>query len=74
MTASTSSTLDSVEISPVPTEEEAAAIAAAVQLLWPTAPSATAQANDPVNDAAWRFSRRWWEGGSRSATWGTQPH
>jgi|GEM_PF-1259521 len=62
-----------MEISPAPTDEEAVAIAAAVHLLWPTPSAGTARV-DAANDAAWRFSRRWWAAGSRSATWGTQPH
>jgi hypothetical protein len=50
--------MESTTIVPVPTEEEAAAIVAAVEMLWPR----------PVADAdsgrrraeAWRFSGRWW--------------
>jgi hypothetical protein len=42
---------------PTPTEEEAAAIAAAVDLLWPGATD-----DDPTRrpQSAWKFSGRWW--------------
>lgn len=45
-------------ISPEPTDEEAAAIVAAVEVLWPR-PTFT---EDEVRrrEAAWRFSGRWW--------------
>lgn len=49
---------DAVHVSPAPTEEEAAAIVAAMEVLWPqsvvvAAPQATAR-------SSWRFSGRWW--------------
>jgi hypothetical protein len=46
-------------ISPAPTEEEAAAIAAAITMMWPqpVALSTTAHTNANVS---WRFSGRWW--------------
>ncbi len=46
----------SVEISPTPTEEEAAAIVAAVELVWPRAGGEPA----PEPPPRWRFSGRWW--------------
>jgi hypothetical protein len=46
-------------ISPSPTAEEAAAIAAAVEALWPK-PVAMAPA-EPDRTLAWRFSGRWWQ-------------
>lgn len=46
------------EISPAPTEEEAAAIVAAVEALWPRPGAAAVASSD--NDTAWRFSGRWW--------------
>ena len=45
-------------ISPVPTEEEAAAIVAAVTLMWPQPVVASTTDNKP--NVAWRFSGRWW--------------
>jgi hypothetical protein len=45
-------------ISPVPTEEEAVAIAAAVTLMWPQASIAANNAHS--NSVSWRFSGRWW--------------
>ena len=46
------------QISPAPTDEEAAAIAAAVEALWPR-PVAVHQPSGP-RSLAWRFSGRWW--------------
>jgi len=46
-------------ISPAPTEEEAAAIAAAVTMMWPQ-PVAASSANDKKPNESWRFSGRWW--------------
>lgn len=44
-------------VSPAPSDEEAAAISAAVELLWPQ--PVVAQAELP-RALAWRFSGRWW--------------
>jgi hypothetical protein len=44
-------------ITPEPTPDEAAAIVAAIELLWPK-PAAPAPARQ--TDSAWRFSGRWW--------------
>ena len=46
-------------IAPAPTEEEATAIAVAMEALWPV-PVAARPASD--DDLAWRFSGRWWGG------------
>jgi hypothetical protein len=46
-----------VEISPVPSDEEAAAISAAVESLWPRPMMVAAE---PQRSLAWRFSGRWW--------------
>ena len=45
-------------ITPIPTEEEAAAIAAAVTMMWPQPMVAPTTDASPVS--AWRFSGRWW--------------
>ena len=45
-------------ISPIPTEEEAAAIAAAVTMMWPQ--PMVASTADISAVSAWRFSGRWW--------------
>ncbi|MBJ7490638.1 MAG: hypothetical protein JHC59_04825 [Ilumatobacteraceae bacterium] len=45
-------------ISPIPTEEEAAAIAAAVTMMWPQPVVALMADTNAVS--AWRFSGRWW--------------
>lgn len=45
-------------ITPAPTDEEAAAIVAAVQALWPRPVIAVEEA--ARRDTAWRFSGRWW--------------
>ena len=45
-------------IRPAPTDEEAAAIVAAVEVLWP---KPVAVADDPRDRTpAWRFAGRWW--------------
>ncbi|MGH1505951.1 MAG: hypothetical protein ACRBI6_20550 [Acidimicrobiales bacterium] len=49
-----------IEIRPVPSDEEAAAIAAAVELSWPRAVVVDEAAAAPSN--RWRFSGRWWTG------------
>lgn len=47
----------SSSITPVPSIEEAVAIAAAVEALWPRVVTAA----EPDNrSTAWRFSGRWW--------------
>jgi hypothetical protein len=48
---------DVASISPVPTEEEAAAIAAAVTMMWPQPVIATSESKSYNH---WRFSGRWW--------------
>jgi hypothetical protein len=48
-----------VRVVPEPTDEEAAAVAAALEVLWPR-PSATVAPR--VVSPAWRFSGRWWTG------------
>ncbi|MEO8363923.1 MAG: hypothetical protein ABI570_06040 [Ilumatobacteraceae bacterium] len=49
------------KVSPTPTDEEAIAIAAALDLLWPNPPPATPQS---TSNTSWRFSGRWWVGSS----------
>ena len=46
-----------MEIAPAATDEEAAAIAAAVEVLWPR--PAGVPAADP-RPSVWKFSGRWW--------------
>jgi hypothetical protein len=46
-------------ITPAPTEEEAAAIAAAIDALWPR-PRSIDQPHRQ-RTLAWRFSGRWWQ-------------
>jgi hypothetical protein len=47
------------EISPQPTDEEAVAIVAAVEALWPK-PLVIAEHQSPLRTPTWRFSARWW--------------
>jgi hypothetical protein len=47
------------EISPAATDEEAVAIVAAVEALWPK-PVLTADLDNPLRTPTWRFSARWW--------------
>jgi hypothetical protein len=45
------------DIRPTPTDEEAVAIAAAVEVLWPRP---VVLDGGPAGPPAWRFSGRWW--------------
>jgi hypothetical protein len=49
----------STEITPPPTDDEAVAIVAAVEALWPR-PVVVAADEQRDRDATWRFSGRWW--------------
>jgi hypothetical protein len=44
------------EITPAPTDEEAAAIAAALEVAWPRTVAAAPEHEPP----RWRFAGRWW--------------
>jgi hypothetical protein len=46
-----------MDISPMPTDEEAAAIAAAIEVSWPRLVASVAEADTPPR---WRFAGRWW--------------
>jgi hypothetical protein len=48
------------DITPSPTDEEAAAIVAAVEVLWPKPVVSQAVPADFRRNASWRFSGRWW--------------
>jgi hypothetical protein len=48
--------LTALDIRPTPTEEEAAAIVAAIEAVWPR----PAAAMDEKRLPRWRFSGRWW--------------
>jgi hypothetical protein len=50
---------DQFSISPLPTDEEAAAVMAAAEALWPK-PVMIVSAEQARRAAAWRFSGRWW--------------
>ncbi len=45
-----------MDVTPTPTDEEAVAIAAAIEVAWPRAVVAAAPAEPP----RWRFAGRWW--------------
>jgi len=47
------------DITPAPTDEEAVAIAAATEALWPK-PFAHVGDQNPLRTPSWRFSARWW--------------
>lgn len=49
-----------MEISPLPTDEETAAIVAGVEALWPK-PVLSGRELAPT-PTSWRFSGRWWDG------------
>ncbi len=46
------------EITPAPTDHEAVAIVAAMQVLWPLVVKIDTE--DLIREATWRFSGRWW--------------
>jgi hypothetical protein len=50
--------VSTIAISPAPTEDEAAAIVAAVEFCWPR-PVVVLADPQPITPA-WRFSGRWW--------------
>jgi hypothetical protein len=47
------------DIHPTPTDEEMAAIVAAIEMTWPR-PVAASPAVGEEHTPAWRFSGRWW--------------
>jgi len=47
-----------VNITPVPTDEEAVAITAAVHALWPV--PVVVSDEQRVRETTWKFSGRWW--------------
>lgn len=51
-------TIRDTSISPAPTDEEAVAIVAAVEALWPK--PVVAVDEERRRSTAWRFSGRWW--------------
>jgi hypothetical protein len=56
-------------ITPTPSDEEAAAIAAAIECAWPRSVPLAIEADPPTQ---WRFSGRWWNkpvAASRSRPW-----
>lgn len=57
--------VDPTRIQPTPSDEEAVALAAAIEVMWPKGSS-----TQPVVDASprWRFSGRWWQRGRRRST------
>ena len=48
--------MDIIDVRPAPSDDEMAAIAAAIEAAWP-APVATAAGAEPPR---WRFAGRWW--------------
>jgi len=48
----------SIEISPSATDDEVAAIMAAIEALWPR--PVVVEATEAVRRPTWRFSNRWW--------------
>jgi hypothetical protein len=47
-----------VEISPAPTDDEVAAIVAAIEAMWPR--PMMIESMPPARRPTWRFSNRWW--------------
>ncbi len=51
--------MSAYDITPAPTDEEAAAIAAALVVAWPRT---AAEPETAARPPAWRFAGRWWGG------------
>jgi len=51
--------IEHTQISPAPTDEEAVAIVAAVEALWPK-PVAAVETENPLRTPTWLISARWW--------------
>jgi hypothetical protein len=51
---------ESLTISPAPTDEEAAAIVAAIEFSWPRPVLIMASGPNPTPAGSWRWSGRWW--------------
>lgn len=49
---------DRISMTPMPSDEEAAAIVAAVEAMWPGQPGGPGEANG--RPSVWKFSGRWW--------------
>ncbi len=56
-----------MNITPVPSDEEAAAIVAAVEFAWPRPVVVVATPSGPAPMSAWKWSGRWWAKSSRPA-------
>jgi len=52
--------MSDAKITPNPTDEEAAAIVAAIDALWPRPVAVADRADRASQSARWRFSGRWW--------------
>jgi hypothetical protein len=50
--------MTTLSILPVPTDEEAVVIAAAVHAMWPV--PVVASDEERTRDTSWKFSGRWW--------------
>ena len=48
-----------IQVSPAPTDEEFAAIFAALELAWPR-PVVVAAPQPPTSGGSWKWSGRWW--------------
>ena len=57
--ADTTRVVHTMAIEPVPSDEEAAAIAVAITTAWTSTPVASTWVGDDARDR-WRFSGRWW--------------
>ena len=66
--AKVESSVGAVEISGSPTDDEVAAIIAAIEMVWPK-PVAAARRARPAVSTAWRYSGRWWSEGRLPSGW-----
>jgi hypothetical protein len=56
-----------IEVQGNPSEEEVAAIIAAIEMSWPKPP--TGISNRPPQSTAWRYAGRWWQEGRLPPRW-----
>jgi len=56
-----------IEVHGQPSEEEVAAIVAAIELSWPKPP--TGVGPRPNQDTTWRYAGRWWQEGRLPNHW-----
>lgn len=65
--AAVESAVGRIEVKGTPSEEEVAAIIAAIEMVWP---KPAPPRKTPPQSTAWRHSGRWWSEGRLPNSWG----